>query len=200
MPTSETSSCTIPLSNVNAKRCFDLVHCDVWGSYHATSLSSAHCFLTLVDDRSQCVWVYLIRNKSQTLKLLIDFYYMLKTQFECSIKSFRSDNGLEFVSGMMQEFYRANGIIHQTSCTDTPQQNGRVERKHRHLLNVAPALRFEAHLPIKFWGECILTPTYLINSTPTPLLSSKTPYEILFRKRPRYDHLRIFGSLCYVSC
>ena len=42
------------------------------------------------------------------------------------------------------------GIIHQTLCVYTPQQNGVVERKHRHLLEVSRALRFQASLPIKF--------------------------------------------------
>ncbi|KAK9714485.1 hypothetical protein RND81_06G097900 [Saponaria officinalis] len=48
--------------------------------------------------------------------------------------------------------------------------DARVERKHRHLLETARSLRFHANLPIKFWGKCILTATYLINKMPTKLL------------------------------
>ena len=75
---------------------------------------------------------------------------MADTQFGAKIKIARSDNGYEFSSKLIEKFYREKGIIHQTSCTDTPQQNGRVERKNRHVLNVVKALRFLAHLPIDF--------------------------------------------------
>lgn len=50
----------------------------------------------------------------------------------------------------MKDYFLANGILFQTSCVGTPQQNGRVERKHKHILNVARALQFQGRLPIRF--------------------------------------------------
>lgn len=31
------------------------------------------------------------------------------------------------------QFFQEHGIFHQKSCAHTPQQNGIVERKHKHL-------------------------------------------------------------------
>ena len=94
-------------------------------------------------------------------------------------------------------FYKENGFLHEWTCVEIPQQNGLVERKRRHLFDVARSLRFHAYLPPAFWGECLLIVAYLINYIPNPNLDGKFPHELLFKKTPSYDNLYVFGCLCY---
>lgn len=114
-----------------------------------------------------------------------DFCAMVECQFKKRVQVVRS-NGTEFMC--LKPYFAAQGIPHQISYVRTPQQNERVERKHRHILNIARALRLQAHFPIKFWGEYVLTGSFLINRTPTRLLDGKTPYEILFGEPPTLEH------------
>ena len=186
-----------PLSESKAHRPFALIHCDLWGYYRPPSLSKCHYFLCIVDDYSRAIWVYLLKDKTEVYDKLVGFCSMINTQFDLKVQKVRSDNGKEFMNEPLQTHFHANVIVQESSCVDTPQQNGRVERKNRHILNVARALRFQASLPVYFWGECILTAAYLINRTPTKLLGSKTPYEVLFGRKPSYEHIKIFGCLCY---
>jgi len=127
------------------------------------------------------VWVYLIKEKHEASQLVKDFCFMVNTQFDTKVKIIRSDNECEFISRPMEQFYKKQGIIHQISCIDTPQQNARAERKNRHLLNVARALRFQANLPLDLCGGCVLTATHLINRTPLVVFHGKTPYEVLYK-------------------
>jgi hypothetical protein len=135
--------------------------------------------------------VHVLKHKSQTRSVLQAFF-----QFQLKIKCLRSDNGAEF---QMSYFFAQQETIHQLSCFETPQQNFVVERKHQHLLNVARSLRFQAHLPLEFWADCVLTATHLINRIPTPNLSNKSPHELLFSSPPSYSHLKVFGCLAYAS-
>jgi len=94
------------------------------------SSCGAHYFLTLVDDASRAAWFYLMREKGEAGILLKGFISMAKTKLGKQVKVVRTHNGIEFKSGPMKSFYHEGGIMHQTSCVDTLQQNGKVERKH----------------------------------------------------------------------
>ena len=148
-----------------------------------------------MDDYSRAVWVYLLIDKREVFQMFTSFFAMIERQFSQKVKLVRSDNGTEF--HCMKDFFVANGILFQTSCVGTPQQNGRVERKHKHILNVARALRFQGGLSIYFWGECVLAAAHLINRTPSSFLFNKTPYEILFGCAPSFNELRIVGCLAF---
>ncbi|KAF5812650.1 putative RNA-directed DNA polymerase [Helianthus annuus] len=185
------------LSEIKTKECFELLHCDVWGKYRFQSLSGANFFLTIVDDYSRHVWVFLIKRKSDASTCLVNFCKMIKTQFDKVVKRIRCDNGGEFTSNAMVDFYANQGILLETTCPHTSQQNGVVERKHQHLLDTARALRFGAKLPKRFWGECVLTAAYIINRLPSKTIGDKTPYEKLYNQRAEYDHMRVFGCLVY---
>ncbi|KAD6794434.1 hypothetical protein E3N88_05330 [Mikania micrantha] len=186
-----------PLSDHVSKQVGDLVHLDLWGPYKVTSFEGFKYFLTIVDDYSRSVWCYLQKTKDEVFSNITNFYELIKTQFDKNIKVFRSDNGTEFVNKSFTQFCIAKGIFHQTSCVYTPQQNGIVERKHRHLLNVAQSLLFQGGLPLKYWSECILTAVYLINRTPSSVLGGRSPYEVMFGFQAPLTHLRNFGCLCY---
>ncbi|KAI3817353.1 hypothetical protein L1987_11143 [Smallanthus sonchifolius] len=101
------------------------------------------------------------------------------------------------MSSRMKDFYNEQGIVLETTCPHTPQQNGVVERKHRHLLETTRALRFEENLPKKFWGECVMTTAFIINRLPSKTIDNKTPFEIVFQQKPDYEYMKVFGCLAY---
>jgi hypothetical protein len=79
------------------------------------------------------------------------------------------------------------------------QQNGRVECKHQHLLNVGQALLFQSKLPKSFWSYAISYATFIINHVLTPLLNNKCPYQLLYDSLPDLSQIKVFGSLCFAS-
>ena len=99
----------------------------------------------------------------------------------------------------MSQFFDDHGIIHQSSCPHTPQQNGVAERKMHHLLEVTHALKFHMHVPKSYWSDAVLTACHLINHMPSTVLGGQIPYTVLSPDALLF-HLppKIFGCVCYV--
>ncbi|XP_019229657.1 PREDICTED: uncharacterized protein LOC109210660 [Nicotiana attenuata] len=95
--------------------------------------------------------------------------------------------------------YRVPTYDSKSTCTYTPQQNGVAERRHGTILEMARALRFQAAVPLKFWGDCASTAVYLLNRLPSRVIGGKSPFEMLYLHAPNLTHLRVFGCLCYVT-
>lgn len=144
-----------------------------------------------------------MKHKSDTNLIIQNFVTLIKTQFNTTIKTLRSNNGLEYMDKNVQEFLRKQGIHHQTACTYTPQQNGVAERKNRHLIEVTRAIMFAKQVPKFYWGEAILTATYLINRLPSRILSFQTPVDVLkgcfpFTQLVSVLPVKVSGSVAYV--
>lgn len=89
--------------------------------------------------------------------------------------------------------------MHQISCAYTPQQNGVVERKHRHFLNVSRALKFQASIPDIYWGHYVKATVYLIKKLLTSVLQGKSSHKLLYGTKPDLGHLKKICCLCFTS-
>lgn len=161
-------------------------------------LMEINIFLTIVDDYTRMTWIYLLKLKSDVCTVVSIFLQYVKIQFNKTVKVIRSDNDAEFVNDICSSLFGQLGIIHQRSSSYTPQQNGVAERKHRHILEVTRAIRFQANIPLKFWGHSVKASVYLINRLHSSVINMSS-YEKLYNAKPSLGHLRVLGCLCYAK-
>ena len=134
-------------------------------------------------------------HKNDALPIFIKFQKYVERYFNLQIKSIQSDWGGEYRS--LSKFFPNCGITHRVSCPHTHQQNGAVERKHRHIVETGLALLSHASIPLRFWDDAFQTTCYLINRLPQPLLKNISPFEKLFHTTPEYNFLKTFGCVCW---
>nr|KYP38032.1 Retrovirus-related Pol polyprotein from transposon TNT 1-94 [Cajanus cajan] len=187
---------SFPNSATRTQNFFELIHVDIWGPLAVSSIDGYKYFLTIVDDYSRFTRIHLLKSKMEVRNILQNFILLIENQFDCKLKRLRSDNGKEF---FLTNFYNSKGILHETTCIETPQQNGIIERKHQHLLNVCRSLLFQSKIPNIFWSFAMKHVVHLINRLPTPFLKLKSPYEMVFNMKPNLFILKVFGCLAFAS-
>ena len=97
----------------------------------------------------------------------------------------------------MLDFFSSHGIQPRFSCPYTSPQNGRAERTLRTINNLVRVLLFQSHMPNTYWVEALHMAAHLFNILPSTAIDNQIPFTRLFNKTPSYDHLRVFGCLCY---
>lgn len=181
---------------------FELIYSDVWGPAPITTQSGIRWFINFVDDCTRIMWLYTIRHKSDVRAIFSIFYHMVRTKYSLPIKIIRSDNGGEYLNSELSKFFQNNGILHETTCPRTLQQNGVAERKNRHILETTKALLTGVSVPHNYWVDTITYAVYLMNRMPSRALSFRTPLEVLAKhvSIPSSLHLdpRVFGCVANV--
>lgn len=184
-------------SRTKAKSVLEIVHSDVCGPISPISYAGNKYFVTFIDDYSNFVCVYIIKEKSEVFTVFKEFVRMVRTKFNKNISVLRCDNGGEYRLENLKLFCKENGTVMDFTNPYTPQQNGKSERYNRTLVDKARTMMQHAQMPKQFWEEAIKTAAYLINRSPTSNPEKVTPAEIWYGRKPDISNLRVFGCIAY---
>ena len=72
-----------------------------------------------------------------------------------------------------------------------------AERFNRTLVEMTRCMLSEAKMDKVYWCEAMMTAVDIRNVLPSSSNPKASPYEHVFKKKPRIEFLRVFGSLCY---
>jgi hypothetical protein len=175
-----------------------LIHSDVWGPSPVAIKGGSQYYVFFIDDHTRYCWVYLMKHRYEFFDIYAAFRALIKTQHSTVIKCFRCDLSGEYTSNKFCQLLALDGTIHQTSCTNTPEQNGVAKRKHRNIVETARSLLLSAFIPNEFWGEAILTAVSLINTILSSHSLGLSLFEKLYGYVFDYSSFRVFDCTCFV--
>ncbi|KAE8687090.1 Beta-galactosidase 15 [Hibiscus syriacus] len=107
-------------SKFKAKEPLELVHSDVFGPVKQQSISGMRYMVTFIDDFSRYVWVFFMKEKSDTFSNFKEFRDSAEGEVGKKICYLRTDNGGEYRSNEFSQYLRGCRIRHQYTCANTP--------------------------------------------------------------------------------
>jgi hypothetical protein len=175
----------------------ELVHADTMGPIKPKSIGGSKYVLVVLDDFSRYSECRFLESKADIGDALLDVLTHWERQCGRVVKALRTDRGTEFCNEALEDVLNSKGIQHQLSVRYTPQQNGRVERVNRTLMDRTRALIIQSNAPKRLWAEALSTANMLRNVVPV-LKRTKTPYQMFKGTKPDLSMLKVFGSKAYV--
>ena len=111
----------------------------------AHKLSFNH-FTSMTTEPLELIFLFVpIKQKSDALLIFKQFKVYVELQFNKKIKTLQTDWGGEYRS--FTNFLATFGVKHSHPCPHTHEQQGNVERKHRHIVEMGLTLLARASMP-----------------------------------------------------
>ncbi|KAE9066566.1 hypothetical protein PF010_g27809 [Phytophthora fragariae] len=153
--------------------------------------------INFVDFKSNYCRVFLARTKDAAAKHFEHFLVYFEKEFDYKIHVLRTDSGGEHAS--VDLFCKRTGVARQRSEARNQANNGKAERMHRIIMNMARCMIFACGLPLRFWGDAVQYAAYILHRAPTNSNPGRaSPLEVLTGKSPPLGEIVVFGSPCTV--
>jgi hypothetical protein len=180
-----------------AKEPLAIIHSDICGEMATPTKDQKVYFITFIDDYSRYGYVYLLKHKPEAFDAFKIFKTEVENQLNKTIKVLRTSRVGEYTSGILNDFYRKHGIIHQYTMLYTLQQNGVAKRRNRTLMDMVRSMMAYSNIPLSFWGEALHTAVYLLNHSLSKVVTV-SPYELWTGRKPSLHHLAIWGCNVHI--
>lgn len=128
----------------------EILHFDTVGPMPEKSLGGASYYVLCKDSYSNYRHVFFVDSKALIADQVKQIISLTSIQTGQDVKQICTDNGTEYLSSNLSVFLNQKGIVHTTSATYTPEQNGFIERDIRTVAEMARAMRIRAGLPKPF--------------------------------------------------
>ncbi|CAI7852777.1 unnamed protein product, partial [Closterium sp. NIES-54] len=117
---------------------------------------------------------------------------------ELPVLRLHSDRGSEFSSGLLEEFYRDEGIHQTLTLPASPQQNGIAERRIGLIMEVARTSMIHAATPHFLWSFAVRYSAHQLNIWPRVFEPETSPTLRWTGKVGDMSVFRVWGALSLV--
>ena len=159
-------------------------------------------WLMVVDECTSMKWSFFIKQKNDQIRPVMDLIQELRKIHPKAATFVRCDNAGENKLLESECKKAALGINFEFTASQTPQQNGKVERAFATIYGRMRAMMIDAGFEMErrkeLWTEAASTATKLDNILHGK--DGKSAYIRMYNKCPEYEkHLRIFGEIGVVT-
>ena len=168
-------------------------------SIKTRSIGGSKYWLLVMDDATGFIWSFFLKTKSEVSKRIVELVKHLKKNMGYEVKTMRCDNAGENLMTETACSEEGLGINFEYTAVNTPQQNGRVERKFATLYGRVRAMLNSARLSKKLrgvlWAECAKTATFQDNLD-CDNGKGKTRHSQFWKQDAKgFNYMRVFGEV-----